>query len=266
MKKSNKEISLIDKVRALRARQKDFIVNARQNELLRNFWLSSKNSLKQILSRASIWEQIPVYITLCPFYDGKWGIRGDYEKFDQIWIRYQKKFKASMEITEFLCQNIGDLDIRFLLADQWILIKDNYNTNRLADDLEWIKKLYSDRISYVLWGNNFSLQTFSEIWLNLEQFANLDNQYSIQDIRNILEEYEIDPDKFSNSLNIIINSFGLNGAYYLIRNYLQENQQLIKIMNWIIFINTEAVSPLNSLYDSGKNRINQTNLFAKVEI
>lgn len=255
-------LTITEKLRQLSTAKEDFVRKS-QGRLFKNLGLSTKWSLKSLLSKARKWWKTPAYITLCPFYD-EGGIKGDYDRFEDIKPRYREKFAASMEVLSFLAENIWELDIRFMLADQGVLVRWSYDTTRFWSDIQWIKDLYTQEIAKTF--SEFSLQTFSQTWLTLETFAELERQYTIQDINSLLEEYWVSPWSFSASLSIIIRAFWISWAYYLVRNYLSENEQLIQMLNGAIFINTEAVSPLNSLYYAGKYKLDQTNVFARVDI
>lgn len=234
------------------------------NYLIKNFWLSTKGQVKNMIKSSNDWKEIETYITLCPFYDKEnWWIRWDYESFSDIWPRYKSKLQASLDVLEFLKTRFN-LKVNFLLADRWVLISENYDTDNFDNDIKWIIKLYSDKISETI--DDFEIKTFTDIWIEIDQISNLSEDKDIKDIEKILKNFEIDYDKFKFSLDIIIKSFWITWAYYLILNYLKENKQLLDLFQNSIFVNTEATSPLNSLYTAWKYKLDSQNLFARVDI
>lgn len=232
------------------------------NEIIKNFWVSTRWMIKQILKNPE--QDLETYVTLCPFYDKTtWWIKWDYNSFAEVWQRYKDKLKASLDTIEFLNQTFN-LKVNFILADRWIMVNNNYNSQNLENDINWILDIYNTEISKNI--DNFKIITFSDMNIWIDQLCNTDESKNIEDIKNILSTFWVDYDKFNCSLQVIIQSFWLTWAYYLVLNYLQENKQLIEMFEWKLLINTEACSPLNSLYAVWTNKITSKNLFARIDI
>jgi len=245
--------------------EKDIFV--KQNPLIKNFWLSNKKMVKNIITRSKNNEEIDTYVTLCPFYSD-WWIRWDYSSFENLPNRYQNKLNSALDIIDFLW-NYFSMNIKFLLSDLWIMIMDpNFDRSNFTKIIDDTICIYKNRLIEKLWSWNFSLSTFSEEWIKLDSICDCSelNIKTKEDIYIILQEYWINSDKFKFSLDVIIKSFWITWAYYLVKNYLEENKQLIERYDDSIFVNVEVCSPLNSLYTVWKYKLNATNLFAKVDI
>lgn len=139
-----------------------------------NVGLLTRGSVKNIIRKArEDGEEIDCYVTLCPFYDGKGGISGKYDSMNDTPMRYQQKFNAAVESVKFLQENIP-LNVRYLLADQGILISSDYDTNNLKTEVEAVRKIYQDAVSV-------PVITFSEIGLRLPEASIIDREYTEQD-------------------------------------------------------------------------------------
>lgn len=241
-----------------------FVTNS---NIIERVWLSNKWQLKKVLKENTYWdkEEIETFITLCPFYDENWWISWDFQDFEEIWERYKKKLSANLDVLEFL-KWYFNLKITFILADQWVLINSDYDKSLLNWDLENIRNLYKDKIWETLGLEEFELNTFSDMWIDIQKTCNIEEVKTEDDIKLILEEYEIDFIKYKPSLDILIKAFKLSWAYFLIKCYLEENMQLSSILKDSIFINTEVVWPLNSLYTIWKYKLNKENLLVTVKI
>ncbi len=237
----------------------------KESDIIERIGFSTKWQIKNLLWKTRSWEEIDTYITLCPFYDGEWWIKWDYDDFSEVWDRYQNKFNASLEVINLL-QNYFNLKLNFLLADQMVLVNSNYNTDKISEDIEWTLDLYNEKIKSTLIKLDFSIKTFSEIWLNLDNICDTSIEKTEDDIKWVLDNFWVDFDKFSFSMQIIINAFWMSWAYYLIKWYLEETKQLLDIFKENIIINTEAVWPLNSLYSAGDYKLDSKNMLVKVKI
>lgn len=236
----------------------------RDNPLIKNFWLSTKWKIKDIIKMTNSWDKIETYITLCPFYDKEtWWINWSYSNFEDIGQRYQDKLKASLDVLDFLWDRF-DLKVKFLLADRGVMINKDVYSNNFDNDIKSISELYRYKISERL--DNYEIKTFTDLWINIDQVCDTSEIKSKEEIIEVLSSFWVFYDKFKFSLEIIINSFWLTWAYYLVLNYLTENKQLIEMFDNTLLINTEATSPLNSLYTAWVNKFDNNNLFARVDI
>ena len=235
-----------------------------QSSIIRNFWLSTKGKVKDIMRASEWWEVIDTYITLCPFYDKKTSwINWEYSSFEEVWIRYRDKFKANIEALNFL-RSFINLRVNFVLADRWVLLQEWYEKNNFWNDIKLIKEIYLKEISKYL--QEFNFTSFSELWIWIDETCNLGEDKSITEIINILEDFWIEYEKFKYSLQIIIKAFWMTWAYFLVKNYLEENKILLEKFENVIILNTEAVSPLNSLYNSWSFKLDSKNVFARIDI
>jgi len=236
-----------------------------KNNLIRNVWIWWNWQLKNLLKKWENLEEVELFATLCPFYDWEniW-IKWDYENFSEVEEKYQNKLQASLELIKFFWENFN-LKIKFLLADRGVLLSDKYNLENFDEDISWTKKLYREKISETLW-EKFDFQTFTDFWITIPQISKISEKKSRNETLEVLENFWVDSEKFKFNLEIIEKSFWETWAYYLISSYLEENRQFLeKISDWI-FLNVEATWPLNSLYEKWRFKMNEKNIFAKVEL
>ena len=248
--------------KSLNKAKEDFVTG---NKGIRTISFSTKKAIKEIGYINMLWEKIETYVTLCPFYDREtWWIKWDYKNFEDVNQRYKDKFSASLDVLDFLEQQEINTKVNFLLADIWIIINDEYNQNRFKDDILWITNLYKEEISKRL--DNYNFIKFSDFWINWQTLCNVSEEKTTQDTIKILEKFWVNTKNFKFSLEIIEKSFWITGAYYLIKSYLEETEQLSKLLKKSIFINTEATWPLNSLYTAWKTKLDIENLLIRVKI
>ncbi len=226
---------------------------------------STKWQVKKILKKSKDWEKIDTYITLCPFYDWKGWIKWGYNNFEEVWIRYKNKLQASLEVINLL-KDFFNLKLNFILANQMVLVDSNYNIDKFDKDIRWSLELYNKKIKDSLSNQDFFIWTFGDIWLQLNTFCNVEKEKNEEDIMWILKDFWVDYEKFKFSLQIIINSFWISWAYYLIKWYLEETKQLLEIFKENIIINTEAIWPLNTLYTAWSCKLNSQNMLVKIKI
>ncbi len=247
----------------LNKNKEDFVQN---DSIIERIWLSNKKSIREIVEMSKWWEEVETYLTLCPFYDFEktWWIKWDYKKFEDIDQRYKNKFEASLSTLKFLNEQGIKTKVNFLLADNWIITTNKYNKSRFDEDIYWIKELYKKQINDKLAYYNFT--TFSEFWIKWQTICNISEEKTINDTIKILENFWIDTEKFKFSLEIIERAFKSTWAYYLIKSYLEENKQLNELIEKSIFINTEAVWPLNNLYTIWNDKLDKNNLLVTIKI
>lgn len=232
------------------------------NPLIKNIWFSTKGQVKNALSNSE--NARDIFITLCPLYSDKWLPKWSYNSFESVWIKYQKKFEVSLIVLDFL-KSTFNLKIRFLLADRWMVVKENIDEVELKGEVEGMLNLYNQKLSEVIdW--DFLIETFSSIWIPIKQSQVVKKTFTIKDINLLLADYWLDINSFSNSLQVIITNFWYEKWYYLIKNYLETNQFLTHNFTDKIFVNTETTSPKNNLFTDWKYKLNENNLFVRVDI
>lgn len=233
----------------------------KENKYISNFWLKSRKNIKTIIDGKN---EVELYVTLCLFYDKKTGlIKWDFEDFTDLSSSYQSKFYASLDTIDFL-SNYFNFKVNFLLADRWILLKEESDIYELDKKIIWVKDLYSKEISKKL--DSYNIDTFTNFWLNIDRFIYLKWEIKENDILNLFEKYKVDYNMFKNSFNIIKSIFWLEKTYYIILNYLKEAEYLSLNNNWNIFVKSETISSLNSIYNIWKYRLKDNNIFARLDI
>lgn len=237
---------------------------------IQTFWLTTKNSIQNILEMNQ-WER-EIFVTLCPIYwangiDTSW-----YSDFSDLPIRFQQKTNMAICASKIANTLFPSKPIKFLIADCSVMIDTkrwNYNTANFDSDIDATRKIYSKRAASIMENVSYEIVTFSELWVPLDPIVSPDLSKTRNDIEQVLEKFGINPRKFSNQLDVIIQSFWLPNAHNLVSSYLIENQYLIKNYRNKIFINTEFCGPLNSLYnfsDNLENRLNQSSLFIRQDL
>lgn len=255
-----KTLNLSKRYRNL-TREKDDLI--RSNPLLKSIGLSTKNQTNRVLLQEN---KQKTYINLCPLYDMKWWVECANLSFSQVQEKYRKKFEATMAVVRFLDLRF-DLDLNFLIADKWMAIDPKrYDMSRLDEDVSQMAHLYSEAITDVL-NKDFKIDTFSWIWVPIDRVnTDLWSDITYDDYRILLEWYGIDYYDFYNSLDIIIRNFWMIRWYFLVKNYLETNRFFTENYADSIFVNTETTSSKNNLFACGKYRLNENNLFVKVDI
>ncbi len=101
-------------LRSLEAAKDGFV---RMNESVRSVSLTTKGAVRKAVQTARAGRTLDAFVTLCPFYDGVGGIRGDVADFSRVSERMRRKYRAAVESARFLQSQIP-LRVTYLLADQ----------------------------------------------------------------------------------------------------------------------------------------------------
>ena len=227
-----------------------------------NIWVTTNKKFIDILKLARLGnDPISVKAFLCPLYDQKWGISGHFESFSDIPMRAQKKFQSYAIIFSILKKYIP-LRATFLLADRWVSITDNeYDMTGFTRDIESMKQIFTRAIQWQI-DPQWTLKTFTEIWVPIAQIST-DEPPNPDMIDTLFQTYGIDFAQFRNQYSILTQSFGAGWAYAICRDYLAESAYVAHSDENSIYLNVEACSPMNTLYQiwiPGK-RLVDTNLY-----
>jgi hypothetical protein len=227
-----------------------------------NIGVATNKKFVDILKLArSTNDPILVKAFLCPLYDEKWGISGDFESFSDIPMRAQKKFQSYAIIFSILKKYLL-LRPTFLLADRWVSITDpGYDMTGFARDIGSMRQIFAKAIERQI-DPEWTIQTFTEVWVPITQISR--DEPPTQDmIDGLFQSYGIDFAQFRNQYAILTQSFGAGWAYGICRDYLAESAYVARTEENSIYLNVEACSPMNTLYQiwvPGK-RLVDTNLY-----
>ncbi len=237
---------------------------------IQTFWLTTKNSIQNILEMNQ--DEREILVTLCPIYWSNGIDASRYSQFSDLPLRYKQKADMAIGASKIANTLFPSKPIKFILADCSVMIdikRWNYNTANFDSDIIATQKIYSERAWLIMEDTPYEMSTFSELWVPLDPIVSPDISKTRKNIEEVLQKFGINPIKFSNQLDVIIRSFWLPNAYNLVSGYLIENQYLIKNYRNKIFLNTEFCWPLNSLYnfsDNLDNRLNQSSLFIRQDL
>ncbi len=256
--RTNKTLTnIIDSIR----REFQWVVWDKTNSIS-NIGVTTNKKFVDILKLAkSSNDPISVKVFLCPLYDEKWGISGNFESFSDIPMRAQKKFQSYVIIFSILKKYIS-LRPTFLLADRWVSITDSeYDMKGFTKDIESMKEIFTSAIQRQI-DPQWILKTFTEVWVPIAQISR-DESPTQEMIYTLFQSYGIDFAQFRNQYTILTQSFWAGWAYWICRDYLAESAYVAQSDENSIYLNVEACSPMNTLYQiwvPGK-RLVDTNLY-----
>lgn len=234
-------------VSAIKQMQKEKESFISDTPYLRVMWIKNNEWFRSIYREASAWTKIDVQVILSPMYTNEWKLSTNKDYFKNIrdWLewRVNKKVIVWTEIVKYL-QNYFNLNVNYIIADSWMLIKD-YDKNNLNDIVDFNVELFADYIKNISWNTDFNIKKMSDTWFDLDRVRNMNFQATREDCINLINNNSIYPETMLRWLDVLINAYWVTVAYYELDAYFRESKFIWDNYKNNIIVNIEWTSIWN---------------------